>query len=251
MINTMRERYVWSAWQAVWIGFDNVIFKTIFAKYAWYLFIENFKYMQLIQGYSFCSRRKYWTFYFPGSKQYQRKKKFPFGLFSLWVTKTGIWLLNNQVFTIIEYVVICMNLMKYAISDCTMVWTCRNSIKLLCNTIILRKSEVCPCTISNRLCKQSLFISLQNVKPIFLSYRIYDYLNINESDCTMVWTCRNSIKLYLCMSIKAKYNSGISRKADTRWVVAHLCWDNHIFYNLVKWKNKFLIFNCVLDLKCV
>jgi hypothetical protein len=31
------------------------------------------------------------------------------------------------VFTIIEDVVICMNLMKYAISDCTMVWTCSES----------------------------------------------------------------------------------------------------------------------------
>jgi hypothetical protein len=39
---------------------------------------------------------------------------------------------------------------------------------MLCNAIILRKAEVCPSKISNMLCKQSLFISLQNVRLIFI-----------------------------------------------------------------------------------
>ena len=52
------------------------------------------------------------------------------------------------------------------------------------------------------------------------------------SDCT--YNGVNLLEFYKTLFVnvnKTKYNSGISRKADTRWVVARLCWENYIFYN--------------------
>ena len=48
------------------------------------------------------------------------------------------------------------------------------------------------------------------------------------------WTYNglNLLEFYKTLFVnvnKTKYNSGISRKADTRWVVARLCWENYIF----------------------
>ena len=60
---------------------------------------------------------------------------------------------------------ICCNSSYIGVNECEL---CKTQTSKLCNTIILRKDEVCPSKISHKLYKQSLFILLQNVRPILI-----------------------------------------------------------------------------------
>ena len=87
---------------------------------------------------------------------------------------------------------------------------------LLCNTIILRKAEVCPRKISHKFYKQSLFIFLQTVRPILI---------VSEKNVCMHDACN-----YKCITV---WNS----KCLKVWIKSHaytVCLSNNSFTIVIK-----------------
>ena len=128
---------------------------------------------------------------------------------------------------------------------------------IITSRIILKIIYMClEFQMEHNICMPRLIYDLVNLLLFYIFNAWWIFCNILLCQCAMIYTfpsiclysewllsnvisdCTyngvNLLEFYKTLFVnvnKTKCNSGISRKADTRWVVALLCWENYIFYN--------------------
>ena len=133
---------------------------------------------------------------------------------------------------------------------------------MLCNTIILRKAEVCPRKISHTFYKQSLFIFLQTVRPILIvsehsplmtktyACMMHAIINVLPYEIVNVWKYELNPMLiqFACQIIVSQYLLNV-RENRRHW--QHWTHWAHTHYNLISsiqvWTQKYAVQKASVD----